>query len=86
MNIARPPSRTAPMAWSRVGPPALARLDAGPVPGRLDHAGDLLARDERQANPREAAAEEPHVPRADAGAVHPDQRLSRRGCWVWPFA
>jgi hypothetical protein len=32
---------------------------------RRVHAGDFLARDERQGNPREAAAEEADVPRAD---------------------
>ena len=62
-----------------------ARLDARPVAGRFDDAGDFLARDERQGKPWEAAAEEPDVPRADARAVDPDQHLSRRGGWVWPF-
>ena len=45
--------------------------------------GGFLARDERQGNPREAAAEEPDVPRADTRAMDPHQRLSRRGYWVW---
>src|SRR5207248_949961 len=45
-------------------------------------AGDFLTRDERQGNPWETAAQEPHVPRANARAVNPDQRLSRRWCWV----
>jgi len=68
---------------ARVHP--LARLDAGPVAGRFDDSGDLLTRDERQGKPREAAAEEPDVPQADARAMDSDQCLSRRGCWSWPF-
>src|SRR5207302_11465351 len=63
----------------------LARLDAGPVTGRFDEAGHFLARDERKRNPWEAAAEEADVPKADARAMHPDERLSRRRCWVWLF-
>jgi hypothetical protein len=41
----------------------------GPVAGRFDDSGDLLTRDERQGKPREAAAEEPDVPQADARAM-----------------
>ena len=52
---------------ARVHP--LARLDAGPVAGRFDDSGDLLTRDERQGMRREAAAEEPDVPQADARAM-----------------
>ena len=53
------------------------------VAGRFDDTGDFLARDERQGNPREAAAEEPDVPRADTRAIDPHQYLSRRRYWVW---
>ena len=62
---------------------ALAQLGTGPITGRFDHARDFLARDKRQGNPREAAAEEPDVPRADTRAMDPHQRLSHRGYWVW---
>src|SRR5581483_8981143 len=57
----------------------LARLGTGTVTGCLNHAGDFLARDERQGNSRETAAEEPDVPRAGTRGMDPDQHLSRRG-------
>ena len=61
----------------------LARLDTGPVTGRFDQAGDFLPRDERQGNPRETAAEEPDVPRADTRAMDPHKHLPHRGYRVW---
>jgi len=63
----------------------IARLDARSVADRSDYAGDFLTRDKRQGNPGKAAAEETDVSRADARAVHSDQHLARRGCWVWQF-
>ena len=60
----------------------LVRLDAGPVAGRFDDAGDFLTRDKRQGNPGKATSEETDVPRARARAAHPDQHLARRGCRV----
>ena len=69
---------------ARVHP--LARLNAGPVSGRLHGTGDFLAGDERQGEPGEATAEEPDVPRADTRGVDPDQHLSRPGSRVRPFS
>ena len=73
-------------------PPAGNRLaytrSPGWTPARrwpLRRLRDLLTRDERQGKPREAAAEEPGIPQADARAMDSDQCLSRRGCWSWPF-
>jgi hypothetical protein len=63
----------------------LARLDTGPLARRLDNACDFLARDERQGDPREAAAEESNVPQADTRAMDPDQCLPCRGLWIWKF-
>jgi hypothetical protein len=57
--------------WTPAPSPAASTTPATSWPG-----------DERQGNPREAA-EEPDVPRADTRAMDPDQRLSRRGYWVW---
>jgi hypothetical protein len=63
----------------------IARLDVDPIAHRLDDAGDLQTRDEGQSRRSEGAADHCGVPRADASAPHPDNRLSRRGRWIWPF-
>jgi hypothetical protein len=63
----------------------VARLKAGARAGRCNHAGDFLARHERQGKAREAAADEPDVPGTYARTVDPDQHLSCRGHRIWQF-
>jgi len=70
--------RTVSPAWSRPRSTSPSRTDAGPVADCFDDAGDFLARDERQGESREAAAEESDVPGADARAVDPDRVLTTR--------
>ena len=75
----RPTRRVRPGSGARRG----AGRRCGPPPSLTG--GPPRLRDERQGKPREAATEEADVPRADARAAHPDQRLSRPGYRVWPF-